>query len=160
MRSGSERMHTWRRTPSTEVIFKHWKCGLLSLKRQVVMVQFLSIIFFYWISSIFVGFFKSSRFFLCHPVISRYWSQLPRSLRRGSTAANLLGLRVRILSEARMDVSCECCVSPGRGHCGADHLSKGVLPSAVFLPECDSQASIMRTPCPTRGCCAMENNRR
>ena len=31
------------------------------------MVQFLSIISFSWISSIFVGFFKSSRF-LCHPV--------------------------------------------------------------------------------------------
>ena len=31
------------------------------------MVQFLSIIFFSWISSIFVGFFKSSRF-LCHSV--------------------------------------------------------------------------------------------
>ena len=28
------------------------------------MVQFLSIIFFSWISSIFVGFFKSSRFFM------------------------------------------------------------------------------------------------
>ena len=27
------------------------------------MVQFMSIIFFSWISSIFVGFFKSSRFF-------------------------------------------------------------------------------------------------
>ena len=35
-----------------------------SLKRQVVMVQFLSIKFFSWISSIFVGFFKSSRFFV------------------------------------------------------------------------------------------------
>ena len=32
------------------------------------MVQFLSK-FFSWISSIFVGFFKSSRFFLCHPVL-------------------------------------------------------------------------------------------
>jgi len=38
----------------------------VSLKRQVVMVQFLSI-FFPWISSIFIGFFKSSHF-LCHPV--------------------------------------------------------------------------------------------
>ena len=28
------------------------------------MVQFLSIIFFFWISSIFVGVFKSSRFFV------------------------------------------------------------------------------------------------
>ena len=33
------------------------------------MVQFLSIIFFSWISSIFVGFFKSSRFFVS-PCIS------------------------------------------------------------------------------------------
>jgi len=36
----------------------------MSLKRQVVMVQLLSINFFSWISSIFVGFFKSSRFFV------------------------------------------------------------------------------------------------
>jgi hypothetical protein len=47
---------------------KHWYFGLLSLKRQVVMVQFLSINFFSWISSIFVGFFKSSLFFWCHTV--------------------------------------------------------------------------------------------
>ena len=38
-----------------------------SLKRQVVMVQFLSIIFFCWISSIFLGFSKVPAF-LCHPV--------------------------------------------------------------------------------------------
>ena len=35
-----------------------------SLKRQVVMVQFLSINVCFWISSIFVGFFKSSSFFV------------------------------------------------------------------------------------------------
>ena len=35
--------------------------ALLSLKRQVLMVQFVNK-FFSWISSIFVGFFKSSRF--------------------------------------------------------------------------------------------------
>ena len=35
------------------------------------MVQFLSIIFFSWISSIFVGFFKSSRFFVS-PCITRF----------------------------------------------------------------------------------------
>jgi hypothetical protein len=34
------------------------------------MVQFLSIKFFCWISTIFVGFFKGSRFF-CHPVYLR-----------------------------------------------------------------------------------------
>ena len=36
------------------------------------MVQFLSIHFFPWISSIFVGFFKSSRF-LCHSVLLRLY---------------------------------------------------------------------------------------
>jgi len=36
------------------------------LKRQIIMVQFLSIIFCCWISSIFVEFFKSSRFFVSH----------------------------------------------------------------------------------------------
>ena len=36
----------------------------MRLERQVVMVQFLSIHFFSWISSIFVGFFKSSHFFV------------------------------------------------------------------------------------------------
>jgi hypothetical protein len=32
------------------------------------MIQFLSIIFFSWISSIFVGFFFKSSRFLCHPL--------------------------------------------------------------------------------------------
>ena len=64
MRSGSERMHTWRRTPSTGCNFQTLIIWILSLKRQVVMVQFLSIIFFSWISSIFVEFFESSRFFV------------------------------------------------------------------------------------------------
>ena len=36
-----------------DVIFKQWYFGLLSLKSQVVMVQFLSIIIFSWIYSIF-----------------------------------------------------------------------------------------------------------
>jgi hypothetical protein len=38
-------------------------------------------------------------------------------LRRGSAAACLLGLRVRIPSRACMSVSFECCVLPGRGLC-------------------------------------------
>ena len=42
------------------------------------------------------------------------WS---RGLRRGSAAACLLGLRVRIPSGARMSVSCEFCVFLGRGLC-------------------------------------------
>jgi hypothetical protein len=44
-------------------------------------------------------------------------SQWPRGLRRGSTAARLLGLWVRIPPRARMSVCCECCVLSGRGLC-------------------------------------------
>jgi hypothetical protein len=42
-------------------------------------------------------------------------SQWPRGLRRGSTAARLLGLCVRIPPGAWMFVSCVCCVLSGRG---------------------------------------------
>jgi hypothetical protein len=41
----------------------------------------------------------------------------PHGLRRGPTAARLLGLRVRIPSMARMSVCFECCVLSGRGLC-------------------------------------------
>jgi hypothetical protein len=44
-------------------------------------------------------------------------SRWPRGLRRGSMAARLLGLRVRIPPRAWMSVSCEYCVLSGRGHC-------------------------------------------
>ena len=43
-------------------------------------------------------------------------SQRPSGLRPGSTAASLLGLRVRIPLEAWMSVSCECCLLLSRGH--------------------------------------------
>ena len=55
---------------------------------------------------------------LCRTIsISRNYScrsQWPRGLRRGSAAARLQGLRVRILSRAWMSVCCECCVLSGR----------------------------------------------
>jgi hypothetical protein len=44
-------------------------------------------------------------------------SQWPRGLRRGSVAARLLELRVRILLVTWMSVSCECCVLSGKGLC-------------------------------------------
>jgi hypothetical protein len=44
-------------------------------------------------------------------------SRWPRGLRRGSAAAGLLGLRVRIPPRAWMSVCCECCVLSGRGLC-------------------------------------------
>jgi hypothetical protein len=43
--------------------------------------------------------------------------QWPRGLRRGSAAAHLLRLWVRIQPEARMFVCCECCVLSCRGLC-------------------------------------------
>ena len=56
-------------------------------------------------------------------------SRWPRGLRRGRTLPRLLGLRVRIPSEAWMSVCCECCVSLRR----TDQSSKGVLPTVVCL---------------------------
>ena len=44
-------------------------------------------------------------------------SQWPRYLRRGSAAAHLLGLRVRIPPGTWMFVCCECCVLSGRCLC-------------------------------------------
>ena len=41
----------------------------------------------------------------------------PRGLRRGSAAARLLGLWVRILPRAWTSVCCECCMLSGRGLC-------------------------------------------
>jgi hypothetical protein len=45
------------------------------------------------------------------------WSQRPRGLRRGSAAARLLKLWVRIPPGAWLCVSCECCVLSGSGLC-------------------------------------------
>jgi hypothetical protein len=88
-------------------------------------------------------------------------SQWPRGLRRGSAVASLLGLRVRIPPGAWIFVSCECCVLSGRGRSvrRADHLSRGVVPSVVCLKECDHETSIMRRPRPTRGCYAIKKAR-
>ena len=50
-------------------------------------------------------------------VYRRGRSQWPRSLRRGSAAVRLLGLRVRMPPREWMSVYCECCVVSGRGFC-------------------------------------------
>jgi hypothetical protein len=83
-------------------------------------------------------------------------SQWPRSLRRVSAAARLLGLRVRIPSGTWMYVSCECCVLSSRG------FSVGLItrpersPTECDVSECDREASIIRTTWPTVGYSAME----
>jgi hypothetical protein len=63
-----------------------------------------------------VHFSHMALYFLQTKVVSSR-SQWPRGLRRGSTAARLLGLWVRIPPRAWMSVSCECCVLSGRGLC-------------------------------------------
>ena len=45
------------------------------------------------------------------------WSRWPSGLRRGSVAASLLGVRVRIPPATFMSASCECCLLSGRGSC-------------------------------------------
>ena len=55
-------------------------------------------------------------------------SQWPNGLRRGSAAARLPGLRVRIPLGAWMFVCCKCCVLSLRR---ADHSSRGVLPTVL-----------------------------
>ena len=83
-------------------------------------------------------------------------SQWPRDLRRGFAAVYLLGLRVRIppghvyLSLVSA-VYCQVEVSAP-----ADHLSRGVLPSLVWLTECEPEALIIRWPWLSSGCCVME----
>jgi hypothetical protein len=60
-------------------------------------------------------------------------SQWSRGLRRGSTAARLLGLRVRIPPGAWMSVSCDCCFVRFRSLRRADLSSRGILPSVMCL---------------------------
>jgi hypothetical protein len=79
--------------------------------------------------------------------------QWPRGLWRGSSAARLLGLGVRIQPWAWMSVCCECCVLSGRDLC--DGLITRPEESYRIWCVCDLVALIMKRPWPTRGCCAM-----
>jgi hypothetical protein len=88
----------------------------------------------------------------------RCWSQWPRGLRRGSAAARLLGLWVRIPPEGWM--------SQVNVVCFLVQVSVSVLsitqknPTEYSLSECDREPSISRRSWAwtTRGCCGMEKN--
>ena len=71
----------------------------------------------------------SFKFLSVPPLLCR--SQLPRDLRRGSSAASLLKLWVRIPSGAWMFICCECCVFRYRSFRRTDHSSREVLPTVV-----------------------------
>ena len=61
-----------------------------------------------------------------------------------------------LLSVIWVYVSCEHCVFSGTGLCAGWSLVQR-SPTECHMPECDHEASIMRRPWPTRGCCAMRD---
>jgi len=56
---------------------------------------------------------------------------------------------------AWMSVSCECFVLSGRGLCDGLISRPGEPYRVGCLTECDHEASTIRRPWPTEGCCAM-----
>jgi hypothetical protein len=91
------------------------------------------------------------RLFTFH--VSRF--QWPRGINRGFAVARLLGLWVRIPPKAWMFVACECCVLSDKG------LYDGLITSPeesyeCGVSECDREASTVRMPWSTRGCCGMQ----
>jgi hypothetical protein len=71
-------------------------------------------------------------------------SQWPSSLKRGSEAAQLLGLRTRIKTVGWMSASCECyvCCQVGVPTTGWSLFQRSPTKRGVF--ECDFEASKMR----------------
>jgi hypothetical protein len=53
-----------------------------------------------------------------------------------------------------MSVSCECCVFSGRGLCNG-LITRPEESTDCGMSEFHREASIMRRPWPTRGCCLM-----
>jgi hypothetical protein len=74
------------------------------------------------------------------------------SLKRGSAAACLLGLWARIPPGAWLTVCCECYVL---GLCDGLITRSDESYRVWCVVVCDREASIMRRPWSTRGCCAM-----
>jgi len=85
-------------------------------------------------------------------------SQWPRGLRRGSAAARLLGMWVRIPPRAWMFVSCECCVLSGRGLCVGLTTRPEESCRLWCVVVCDLETSWMRRPWLTGGCCAKKKS--
>ena len=81
-------------------------------------------------------------------------SQWPPGLRRGSAAARLLGLWVRIPPGAWMIVCCECCVLSGRGLCNGLVTRPDESYRLWCVVVCDLETLWMKRPWPTAGCCA------
>ena len=76
-------------------------------------------------------------------------SRWPRGLRRGSAAARLLGLRVRISPVAWTSVCCECCVLSGRGLCD-ELITRPEESYRLWCVVCDLEISRTRRTCTSR----------
>jgi hypothetical protein len=83
-------------------------------------------------------------------------SQWPCGLRRGSTAARLLGLRVRIPPTAWMSVVSVVCCQVEVSATGWSLVQRS--PTECGVCECGREASILRRPRPPRGCRAIGKN--
>ena len=79
-------------------------------------------------------------------------SQWSRGLWRGSAAARLLGLWVRILPGAWMSVCCECCVLSGRGLCDELIIRPEQSYRLWYVVVCDLETSLMKRHWITGGC--------
>ena len=94
--------------------------------------------------------FSQTHHFIVTKLWALYRSQWPRGLRRGSAAARLIKVWVRIPSGSWIFVTCDCCVLWGRGFCVVPRNS-----TECDVSECDRLVSLMRRPWPSRGCCVM-----
>jgi hypothetical protein len=96
---------------------------------------------------------KFLQFSILLAIHGRGRSQWPRGLRRGSAAARLLRLWVRMPPEA-----CESYVLSGRSLCVGLITRPEESYRVCGVSECDCEASIMSRSWPTRGCCAIGKN--
>jgi len=77
-----------------------------------------------------------------------------RGLEYEYSVVHFLELRVQIPPNAWKSDSCECCVLSGRGSAsGWSPVQR--IPTECGMSECDREASTVRRPWPTRGCCVM-----
>ena len=100
----------------------------------------------------------------CHSSVTRYKisnrnetlspSQCPSGLRRGSRAARLLGLRVRIPPGVWKSVSCKCCVLSGRSLCDGPIPRPEESYRLWCVIVCDLETPRIRRPWSALGCCA------
>jgi hypothetical protein len=77
-------------------------------------------------------------------------SQWPSGLRRGSAAARLLGLRVRIPTGHCLSLVSVVCYQVEVSESGWSLVQR--IPTDCGVSECDREASIMMRPWPTGGC--------